>query len=66
MFAQQSPALLINERWVRLLIFSRPDEDSAVGDFDNLLLLLIQYMPPSALLQLRPFEQKSFWGGLSI
>jgi hypothetical protein len=36
MFAQQSPALLIDERWIRLLIVSRPDEDGVVVDFDNL------------------------------
>src|SRR5271166_761505 len=36
MVAQQSPALLINKRWIWLPIFSRPDEDGVVIDFNNL------------------------------
>src|SRR6266404_4599542 len=37
MFTQQNPALLIDERWIWLPIFSGRDKDSIVVDLDDLI-----------------------------
>src|SRR5271165_813290 len=54
MVAQQSPALLINKRWIRLPIFSRPDEDGVVIDFNNLFPWDELIWPAHTVLDINP------------
>jgi hypothetical protein len=54
MFAHQSPTLLINERWIWFTIFSRPDEDCVVVDFNNLFPRDELIRPAHAVFDINP------------